>query len=732
MTNFTCPIGSNPFDAAAPLMPMTLAAPIGDSVPSVGLVVEQVARAVFPVIAAIAAPYVAARLPQAIQAGTQMMMNGIAIPVRGFNDLRDSWNQYRRGVNVIQAAEKGNTDLVTSLLASGQISDKDRGLAIIAAELHFLDAGIITALLASGQISNEDRGLATKYAATLGNVEMLRSLLASGEISNEDRGSALVEAVKTLQAQHGSTAALYPAYAEIVTMLLASGQISNEDRGVATDWAANGGIGNLFNGYAGRIVHVGIVTSLLTSGEISEEHRGRAVVGAARSNHEGMVTLLLNGLLPGCGPIDQYHRGCAVDQAARSGNIDMVTRLLDQRYPITDEVRGDAACHIAYWGGDRRILQLLLASGGVSFSTQSDRVRAATSAAKHGYDEFLKLILASGPLHPEDFGMAVREAAYNNREGCVRLLLSYGLIREGDRIIARDWTPSPAIKALLGNQQNCQTLFTEGQRLRNDRNLVLNDIERNADAIRVAIPGFRNNADFILAAAARNGLVLRYIPEGLRTIEVLAAAVGQNPAARQWVPEAFTARDLAEIATNPSLFPLLPEAEITSERAQRAIEFNPLFLRFVPAAIQAGLELDILTSAVRKNPAALNLIEPVLLTEDIVNTVIQMPIDPANVALLAARPAALRSLADKVIDGTINRETASAWMLGLAQYFCDDKVFMIFAITHCGIELSVASGRLKDDEDVVLAAIRIVRSDWNDASARLKAHPTPAILQLLA
>ncbi|MCX6991375.1 MAG: hypothetical protein NTX49_10015 [Chlamydiae bacterium] len=206
----------------------------------------------------------------------------------------------------------------------------------------------------------------------------------------------------------------------------------------------------------------------------------------------------------------------------------------------------------------------------------------------------------------------------------------------------------------------------------------------------------------------------------MRTIEISCAAVEQNPEARQWVPAALIPRADAEIDANPSLFPLLPEAEITLERAQRAIEFNPLFLRFVPAKIQEGLVGSaVLTSAVRTNPAALNLIDPDLLREEIVNTVIQMNIDPTNVALLAARPAALRSLADKVLDEKIDRKITNAWIFGLARYFCNDKVFMIFAITNFGIELSVASNTLRDDEDVVLAAIRIVRSDWSDASVQL-------------
>jgi hypothetical protein len=751
MINGTCPMGSNP------LMPMTLAVPIG---PEPSFIVEQVSCVVFPIIAGVAAPYVyegAARLPEVIRIGTGMMMNGIAIPVRGFTYLKDSWNQYRRGQQVIEAAKQGdlvqverllvsgqisaedrgiatrqaaysrNPGIVTLLLNSGRISDKDRGMATRQAA-YSRDPGIVTLLLNSGEISDEDRGVATQYAATSGNVGIITSLVNSGQISNIHRGSAVVGAIKTLQIEHEATRGFHAEYAQVVTLLLASGQISNEDRGIATDWAANGGVGNLFEGYSGRVVHEGIVTSLLTSGEISEADRGKAVKALVRSNNMAMITLLLNGNLPGCGHIDQYHRGFAVIQAAMNQNIDLVTLLLDQRFPITDEARGQAAEALSYRRGDQRILSLLLASGEISFSSQEERGSAANHAAKNGDNEFLKLILASGPVYHKDLGYAVREAAYNHHEATVKLLLSYGLISEDDRGTAHYWAESPRIKALIATQQNCQRLFTEGQRLRNDRDLVLNDIEQNAQALRVAIPGFRTNPDFLLAAAARNGLVLRYIPEDQRTIELVGAAIGQNPAARQWVPEAFMARALAEIDTNPSLFPLLPQAEVTKERAERAIEVNPLLLRFVPANIQATLDEDVLTSALRKNPKVLELIDPVLLTENIVNTVIQMMIDPADAALLAAKQTALRKLADRVLDGTINQEIAQRWILGLiTNYFTADRELVIFALAHHGIGLSDLSVAFKDDDEVVLAAVIRSPDDWSSASVRLKAAPSAAL-----
>ena len=81
--------------------------------------------------------------------------------------------------------------------------------------------------------------------------------------------------------------------------------------------------------------------------------------------------------------------------------------------------------------------------------------------------------------------------------------------------------------------------------------------------------------------------------------------------------------------------------------------------------------------------------------------------------------------------GVIAPGIANHWILGLARHFQDNKEFMLCAIASHGVDLSVASERLRDDEDVVLASVRVVKSDWGYASERLKANPTPALRAVL-
>ncbi|MCX6990806.1 MAG: hypothetical protein NTX49_07090 [Chlamydiae bacterium] len=457
MANLTCSIGQSPFGVPFPSLPITTEAPLTNSVPAIAVVAGGVALAALARLGGCNARQRGGALPRAIQAGAGIIMDRVAIGVRSIYGLKNSWDQYWRGLNVIEAARTGSSEQVASLLASGPISDVDRGLAIINATCR-QDIVIITSLLTSGPISEKDRGTAIYYAASTGNAAIANLLLngglaGSGPISEIDRGKAAVEAITYLQIsnQQGNR---QPEILETIRLILASGTISDEDRGLATAWAA-GGIEPGYIGYRGRIPHIAypeIIRSLLTSGEITELYRGIAVKAAAGSNSSEMVTLLLEGTLAGCGTISPEARGDAVDLAANLGHVNMVRQLLDPAHPIPNEFRGSATLAAI---SKRRtdIVTLLLASGPISFHRPDDRITTIREASINGYEGVLRAIHAAEGVSQGQLGMAVREASYNGRLECVRFLVGIGPIPENDRQSAIFWCVYPAIVALLQGAQ---------------------------------------------------------------------------------------------------------------------------------------------------------------------------------------------------------------------------------------------------------------------------------------
>jgi hypothetical protein len=459
--------------------------------------------------------------------------------------------------------------------------------------------------------------------------------------------------------------------------------------------------------------------------------------------------------------VQQYIRGLSTIDAARSGSVERVRALLDGGL-ISDKDRGEAIVEAmriflkqyhntgVMQESYPQIVRLLLNSGEIS---NEDRALAVTDACRTAHTEILRSLLDSGEIDQDSLGWAVRWAVWDRKYPCASLLLSYGLIGEHDRSTAFGFDSPLEIKNLLSNSADCAALFMEGPRFRDYQNQVLNNIEANPAAFTDAIgniPQWQNSREFILAAAARNGLILQYIPEDQRSIEIIAAAVVQNPEARRWiphireeqsaiefiaaaivqnpearrwVPQALSDQAFDERDTNPQLFPLWPENEITVERAQRAIQDNHLFLRFIPVEIQAGIPLNDLQFAVMRNPEAINLIDPAILQSGIIDAVIQVGLDTPSADLKAACDRALRILVSKAAQGQINQQVIFDSSIKLSQFFKNDSVILLYLMTVHGVDFSIASDELKNNADVVLAAVRIHQDNFAHASARLKNSP---------
>jgi lambda repressor-like predicted transcriptional regulator len=320
---------------------------------------------------------------------------------------------------------------------------------------------------------------------------------------------------------------------------------------------------------------------------------------------------------------------------------------------------------------------------------------------------------------------------------------------------------------LAAVQQDYKAIIYVSDDLRNDPDIVLAAVQADSRSLRYASRALQINSDFLLDAVKRNGLVLEYIPEERRTKEIVSEAVGENPKAIRLVPQAFIDYARAN-PDDPDTFPFLSVEDITQERAIKAVEKYPLFLwcvppgikeqlgpdfilsalqknpmvlRYIPLEMQLTLEQHLFISAVKTNPKALSLIDRSLLTQLIVSAVIEIsqerrkagnqhPLDPYH--------RALRNLADAEMKSEVVELDI---ITVLAQYFNDDKVFMLYAITKGGVGLSVASDRLKDDEELVLEALgkliettsdlKMALSEFESASERLQRDPTNKIKALL-
>jgi len=252
--------------------------------------------------------------------------------------------------------------------------------------------------------------------------------------------------------------------------------------------------------------------------------------------------------------------------------------------------------------------------------------------------------------------------------------------------------------------QNGSALRSAGYALQNDPGIVLAAVTQNAWALHFASTELRNDPRFLLAAAEKNGLVLDQIPEPLRTLEVCSAAVAQNVEAISRVPRALIEEARSQM-DNPSYFPLLPTEEQTPERARGAVEHNPLSLGCINATV---VDKGILIAALRRKPEALNLIDPDLLTDTLVNALVYNSdsLTPNNAVTDTneARKSALKKLADLAMKAkTYNPDIIYL----LAQYFNDDREFMIFAIAKCGVDFTIASERLRGDPSVTSEILNI-------------------------
>ena len=266
-------------------------------------------------------------------------------------------------------------------------------------------------------------------------------------------------------------------------------------------------------------------------------------------------------------------------------------------------------------------------------------------------------------------------------------------------------------------------------RIKNDRDIAVRLIEVNHNVYSVLSSTISEDPSFIIKAAEKNGLVLQLIRPHLITLEICLAALIQNPKARDFVSQALL-QQASATPDDPDFFPLLCKEKITLDRVCMALERNIEFFKFVSAEMQALLTPDIFISAVRENPMLLMQIADSLLEEEVVNTVIQMKIEPEDSNLTASRERALRHLSDQVLAGNFEGSIVNRWIYPLARYFSDNKRFILCAITY-GIELSLASDSLKDDEEVVLAAISRDSFQWDHASDRLKANPTQELIKVL-
>ena len=320
---------------------------------------------------------------------------------------------------------------------------------------------------------------------------------------------------------------------------------------------------------------------------------------------------------------------------------------------------------------------------------------------------------------------------------------------------------------LAALQQDYKAIIYVSHDLRNDPEIVLAAVQADSRSFRYASLALQVDFSFQLDAVKRNGLVLEYIPEERRTKEIVSEALFENPKAIRFVSQAVIDHARAN-PDDPDSFPFLSVGDITQERAIKAVEKYPLFfwcvppgikeqlgpdfilsalqknpmaLKYVSAKMQSNFSQEVFVLAVKQNPMALKFIDRSLLTQPIVSAVIEIsrehrragnqdPLDPYH--------RALRNLADVEME----REIAELDIITvLAQYFNDDKGFMLYAITKGGVGLSVASDRLKDDEEVVLVALanqiktatdlEMALSEFESASERLQRDPTNKIKALL-
>ncbi|MBI5273481.1 MAG: ankyrin repeat domain-containing protein [Chlamydiales bacterium] len=364
------------------------------------------------------------------------------------------------------AAKNGHLDILEALLASGDISDKDRGSAAIeAAKGGRLK--IVEVLCANGSISEEDRGFIVGYALRKEPLDGVIRLLGNTSLSQTARGIAAIRA-----AIDGRLDAL--------EALLASGNISDEARGRAARYAAEKG-------------HLEIVEVLSANGSISEEDRGDIVGYALRKEPLDVVIRLLGNT-----SLSQTARGIAAIRAAIDGRLDALEALLASG-DISDEARGRAAIYAAE-KGHLKIVEALFASGDIS---DEDRGTAVINAAGRERLDVLEVLLASGDISDEDRDFAIFIASVYKRETIVPTLLAN-----------RNMTniPPPIVKANLsedhdnvdalldatrdGHLDKVTTLLAKGEFSDSDCDLAIENAARegHSDIVAVLLESWASSA----------------------------------------------------------------------------------------------------------------------------------------------------------------------------------------------------------------------------------------------
>jgi hypothetical protein len=177
----------------------------------------------------------------------------------------------KRGFEVKQAVDHGDSERLKRLLQSGTITDED-----LAAALHEAASGgniNIVIMLLDGQLGAKafllEKNLAKSLeaAAAGGHMMVVSLLLNKQEITPDHRALAL-------------NAAAAGGHERVLSMFLDQEGITPEHRGLAVEKAAEGGYR--------QVVHL-----LINKEEIRPAYRGKALVVAALYGHKDVVSLLL-------------------------------------------------------------------------------------------------------------------------------------------------------------------------------------------------------------------------------------------------------------------------------------------------------------------------------------------------------------------------------------------------------------------------------------------------------
>eukprot|EP00978_Attheya_sp_CCMP212_P005957 scaffold13402_cov47-Attheya_sp.AAC.1 len=124
-------------------------------------------------------------------------------------------------------------------------------------------------------------------------------------------------------------------------------------------------------------------------------------------------------------------------------------------------------------------------------------------------------------------------------------------------------------------QQNCLALEYASKELKKDPAIVLAAVTQSDQALQYALPGLRNNRDFVLRAVQQNCLALEYASKELKKDPaIVLAAVTQSDQALQYAsPELHNVRDyvLKSVQQSGSAFRKVDKLEYTIQELQVTI-----------------------------------------------------------------------------------------------------------------------------------------------------------------